>query len=104
MSTRTETAEGYVVDIACIRKYPQAELIERARAHTKECALMGHCAESGYGLVSDTGSVALLEPAATPGVLDAIRGSDREQGIKLRATREMQGEEMRTTGVEEVHA
>jgi hypothetical protein len=31
--TRTETLEGYVVDQACLRKYPQDELLERAQAH-----------------------------------------------------------------------
>lgn len=104
MDRSTETLEGYVVDIACIRKYPQNELLERARVHTKSCGVMGHCAESGYGLVSDDGRVALLEPEATPQVLDAIRTSGRDKGIKLRASRAMQDQEMKTTRVEEVDA
>ena len=29
-----ETAEGWVLDIACLRKYPRDEYAERARAHT----------------------------------------------------------------------
>lgn len=100
MSER-ETLEGYVVDLACIRKYPRDELLERARAHTKECALMGHCVESGYALVGEDGRPLLLEPASTPLVVDAIQRSERDHGIRLRATREMQEEEMRTTRVDE---
>ena len=45
-----ETLEGYVVDIICIRRYPQEEMLGRARVHTRHCGLAGHCAESGYGL------------------------------------------------------
>lgn len=96
-----ETLEGYVVDQACLRKYPQDELLERARAHTRKCALMGHCVESGYGLVNDEGRPLLLEPASTPGVVEAIQRSERSEGIRLRARREMEDHEMRTTRVEE---
>lgn len=47
-----EITEGYVVDLACLRRYPRQEYTSRAAQHTTECALMGHCVESGYGLVS----------------------------------------------------
>lgn len=97
-----EVLEGYVVDQACLRKYPQDELLERAREHTKECALMGHCMESGYGLVNGEGRPLLLEPASTPQVVQSIERSIRDQGIQLRAVREMNGGEMKTTRVEEV--
>ena len=99
---RHEELEGYVVDQACLRKYPQAELLSRAKAHTRECALMGHCIESGYGLVSEDGRPLLLEPASTPRVVDAIQRSARSEGIRLRARREMQEGHMRTVSVDEV--
>ena len=97
-----ETIEGYVVDQACLRKYPQAELLERARVHTKQCALMGHCVESGYGLVDDRGRPQLLEPGATPDLVKAIEDSQREKGIRLRVIRKMEDGEMITTEVKEV--
>jgi hypothetical protein len=97
-----ETLEGYVIDIACLRKYPRDELLDRARVHTKRCALMGHCVESGYGLVSEDGRVALLEAVATPQVVHAIERSDRAEGIQLRVAREHDGEEMRTVAVESI--
>lgn len=97
-----EVLEGWVVDQACLRKYPQDEIAERARIHTKACSLMGHCIESGYGLVDDEGRIALLEPKSTPAVLAAIQHAPAERGIRLRASRHADGEEMRTTRVEEV--
>lgn len=103
MSNDVEILEGYIVDLARIRKYPRAELAERARVHTIECATMGHCVESGYGLVDEVGGLALLDPATTPMVVDALRESDHNQGINLRAMREQRGEEMETTRVEETY-
>ena len=99
---KREVLEGYVVDQACLRKYPQDELLERARAHTSECALMGHCMESGYGLVDDHGRTLLLEPSSTPQVVEALRSAGQERGVRLRATREMREQEMHTTRVDEV--
>ena len=83
-----ETAEGWVLDIACLRKYPRDEYAERARAHTTACSQLGHCIESGYALVDADGRVTLLDPKATAPVLDALRRSDREAGVWLRVRRE----------------
>ncbi len=103
MNNCTETLQGYVVDIICIRKYPQNEMVERARAHTRDCALAGHCAESGFGLIDEEGRVVLLDPKATLQVVKEIRNSQRNRGIKLQVKREMQtGGEMGTIEVKEV--
>lgn len=102
MAKAWEDLEGYVVDIACLRKYPQVDVLARARDHSKECALMGHCVESGYGLVSEQGIVQLLEPAVTPEVVQAIRQSPKSSGIKLKVHRKAEEEEMRSNSVEEV--
>lgn len=100
---REEQVEGFVVDIACLRKYPQRELLTRAREHSKECALMGHCVESGYGLIDEGKELHLLEPASTPQVVTAIRGSSRDRGIRLQATRKpAEDGTMRTSSVREI--
>lgn len=98
-----EEAEGYVVDIACLRKYPRSEWAERARRHSRSCALMGHCIESGYGLVSGDGIVFLLEPAATPQVIEAIQAAPVDAGIRLRVLRRPEGEAMVTSRVRAVN-
>ena len=100
MAVGREVAEGYVVDLACLRKYPRGELLERAKVHTRECALMPHCVESGYGLVDEHGRLTVLDSEATLRVYDALRGSDHDRGIRVRATRETQDGEMRTRDVE----
>ena len=100
MESRTETVDGYVIDVGCIRKNARDELFEKARTHTRKCALMGHCIESGYGIVTEDDRLIVLDAAATPHVVDAVEGTDTEEGIKLRVTRERQDEQMETTAVE----
>lgn len=102
MESITETVEGYVVDIACLRKYAVAEMAERASVHTRECALMGHCVESGFALVEDDGRVMLLDSEATPSLVRILTSSSRQQGVKLRAVRKREGEEMKTVALEEI--
>ena len=99
-SDHTETIEGYVVDLACLRKYPHDALLARARIHTRACALMAHCVESGYGLVADDGRVLPLDIEATPHVYDALRQSTNDRGIRARVRRIAAGEEMKTSSVE----
>ena len=100
--SKCEVLEGYVVDQACLRKYPQDELLERARTHTTECALMGHCMESGYGLVNEEARPLLLEPSSTTQIVEALRRTAQKEGVRLCAMRQMQEQEMRTLRVHEV--
>jgi hypothetical protein len=102
MNKQTENLSGYVVDIICLRLYPQSELLDRAKVHTRKCSLAGHCTESGFGLVDENGQISLLDPSGTPQLLDAIIGSDRDSGIKLQVTREMKDGDMRTISVNEI--
>ncbi|MDS0282675.1 hypothetical protein [Haloarcula onubensis] len=99
-----ETVEGYVMDLGCIRKNARDELLEKARVHTRDCALMGHCVESGYGIVSDDGSLTVLDPDATPHVVDVVEASATDEGIRLHVQREHRDGAMATTDVTEIAA
>jgi hypothetical protein len=102
MAGRQETVEGFVVDIACLRKYSPDEWPRLGPVHTKRCCLMGHCVESGYGLVTDDGRVALLDPAATEDVVRCLRDSRSDEGIRLQVRREERDGEMQTVSAREV--
>ena len=98
----SEIIEGHLVELACIRKYASLEMPRRAKEHTTRCSLMGHCIESGYGIVRDDGSVAPLDNHATPLVVQAASRSPREQGLRLRVKRRAVDNEMQTRSVDEV--
>lgn len=96
-----ERIEGYVVDIACLRKYSVSTTHQQAREHSKHCALMGHCIESGFGIVTDDGQVVLLDADATPKVVSALKASEAEKGIRLSVTRRSEGSEAQVAEVVE---
>lgn len=102
MATDSETLEGYVIDIACVRKNSRGELQENAETHTRECALTGHCIESGYALVTDNDELVLLDESATPDIVDVMKHSEKDQGHRVQVTREPEDDEFTTTSVEEV--
>lgn len=98
----TETLDGYVIDVGCIRKNARDELLEKARTHSRECALMGHCVESGYGIVTEDDRLIVLDSDATPKVVGVVGDSETEEGIRLHVQREQKGDTMETTSVEEM--
>jgi len=104
MSNDVETVEGYVMDVGCIRKNARDELLEKARVHTRGCALMGHCVESGYGIVNDDDSLTVLDPDATPQVVDVVETAETDEGIRLHVKRERRDGAMETTNVTEIDA
>lgn len=104
MSDDTETVEGYVVDTRCIRKNPREDLLEKGRNHTRDCTLMGHCIESGYGIITEDDRLTILDPSATPNVVDVARETETSEGIYLRVTREARDGKMETVSVEELEA
>ncbi|MDG5778448.1 hypothetical protein VB773_02485 [Haloarculaceae archaeon H-GB2-1] len=102
MTPPTETVEGYVIDVGCIRQNARDDLLAKARQHESSCALMGHCVESGYGIVTEDDRVTVLDSEATPRVVDVIEDSDTTVGIRLRVERVERDGSMETTAVEEV--
>ncbi|ARS38139.1 hypothetical protein [Pontibacter actiniarum] len=97
-----ENLEGYVVDIACLRTIPSAQIPDKARTHTTACALMGHCIESGYGLVDNNDKITLLDPKATKHVVETLMKTSKEKGARLHVVRERKGGGMETVSVREV--
>lgn len=97
-----ETVEGFVIDVACVRKHARDDLLENARTHSRNCALMGHCVESGYGIVTADDRLTVLDPGATPQVVDAVEASETDEGIRLRVRRERQEDTLQTVDVEQV--
>ena len=94
-----EVLQGYVVDVACLRKWPRSKVLERAIAHTRQCALEGHCVESGYVLVDHTGYPMRLGSEATAMVVAALLGTPREREIRMIAERQQQDGRMKTIHV-----
>ena len=63
---------------------------------------MGHCVESGYGIVTEDDRLTVLDSEATPMIVDTVEESTTDEGVRLRVHREP-GEDgtLETVGVEE---
>lgn len=96
---RDEVLEGHVMDFACIRKAPADDLVRQAAEHRTECGLMGHCIESGYGLIDDEGRVHALDPDATAPIVQHLLETSAEHGLRLLVRRRREGEAMHTVDV-----
>lgn len=95
-----EILEGYIIDVGCIRKHRRHDLLRAAREHPRQCGLMGHCIETGYGLVGEDDRLHVLDESATLKIALLLSQLQQENGIRLRVTREPRGAEMKTTAVE----
>lgn len=98
----SETLSGYVIDVGCIRKNARDDLLASARTHSRDCALMGHCVESGYGIVTEDDRLTVLDPEATPKIVKTVRECETEEGIRLHVEREEQDGAMSTTSIEQL--
>lgn len=102
-SKRKEVLEGYVVDLACIRTTPYTDLQKFSREHSIDCGLMGHCIESGYGLIDNEGKIQILDSKATSNVVSILENKrNNKKGIKLHVEREIENGRMHTTNVIEI--
>lgn len=96
---KREVIEGYIMDIICLRKNSPSQYSDQAREHSTSCALMGHCVESGYGLVGAGNMLTLLDPKATPQVVSLLQKTDKKNGVRLRVEREENSSEFETVKV-----
>jgi hypothetical protein len=63
---------------------------------------MGHCIESGYGLVEANNKLVLLDPEATPEIVGVLKNSGTEKGLRLSVERKEKEGKMTTYKVLEV--
>lgn len=90
--------EGFLIDNMCSAKVAK-EGAKAARAHTRECALMGPCKESGYALVTDAGRVLKLDQAGNEQAVKALEASKKKDNIRVRITGEETGDTLRVASL-----
>ena len=83
--TKPTTLKGYVVDQMCAGKMATKEnAMEKAQAHTKDCALNDQCAGSGYGIFSG-GKYYKFDEKGSATAKSLIEKSKREKGLYFEA-------------------
>jgi len=82
----TKTLKGYVVDQMCAAKMATKEnVMDKAAAHTSDCALEEDCASSGYGIFSE-GKFYKFDEKGSAKAKTLIGKSKRTNGLYFEAT------------------
>ena len=84
--TKPTTLRGYVVDQMCAKGFAKkTNSMEKAAAHTRECALEESCAASGYGIFSD-GKYYKFDEKGSATAKGLIEKSKRAKGLYFEAS------------------
>jgi hypothetical protein len=99
---KTVTLKGYVVDQMCAKTLAKKEnVMEKAGAHTRKCALEEGCTESGYGLFSE-GKYYRFDDKGSEKAKTMIEGSKRESALMFEATGSVDGDMLTVKSLKEV--
>jgi hypothetical protein len=98
---KTVTMKGYVVDAMCAKGIAKKEnKMEKAAAHTKECALEESCSATGYGLFSE-GKWFKFDDAGDTKAKEMIEKSKVEKGLAFEVTGKMEGDKFAVASMKE---
>ncbi|MBI3207383.1 MAG: hypothetical protein HYZ37_00600 [Candidatus Solibacter usitatus] len=86
--------EGVLVDKACSAKAIK-DGYAKAGAHTKDCALMDSCLESGFGVLTADNKYLLFDKEGTKKAAAALEASSKKDNLKVKVTGDMSGATIR---------
>lgn len=97
----TVSMSGYVVDAMCAQGIvKKGNVMERAAAHTKECALQDNCAASGYGIFSD-GKYIKFDAHGDELAQDLVQKTEKDKAISVQVTGKMDGDKLAVATLKE---
>ncbi len=91
------TLTGDVIDNMCAGTKTSAELSEFVKTHTKECALMPNCAETGYSIFAD-GKLYKFDKDSSAKVEAFLKQADSKLQVVI--TAKQSGEELSLVNIE----
>lgn len=86
-----ETVDGILMDNMCIGKF-KAKGYDGAKTHTKTCALMEPCKDSGYAIINEDGKVVKLDSKGNELAVKALEGTDKEKELTVSAEGKLDGD------------
>ena len=97
------TLRGYVVDAMCAKGMVGKEnVMKRAAAHTKVCALEEACSASGYGIFAD-GKWYKFDAAGDKKAKGMIGASPREKGLAFKVMGRQSKDYFAVSSLEEIN-
>jgi hypothetical protein len=81
--------EGILIDKMCSMK-AEKEGQSAAAMHTRDCALMEACQQSGYGVFTADGKFLPLDEAGNAKAVSALKASKKKDNLRVKVTGELQ--------------
>ena len=100
------TMGGYLVDVACgtkMSKLDETKAMEKAKGHSKDCALQDACKASGYGLLSK-GKLVKFDENGNKLASDYFDKTKKEKGFWVDVRGTMDGDMMKVESIKDVKA
>ncbi|SRR5690348_6943550 len=95
---------GYLIDNACAGAHvKEANFAERVKKHSKSCALMPPCVESGYAVYAD-GKLYKFDKDGNQSAADLLKDTETKSGIMVAVEGTLDGDTLHVTKLTEVKA
>jgi len=78
-----ETVEGILIDKMCCSKIVPEKGYAGAKAHTRDCALMPQCLESGLGVITEAGKFYMLDEAGQKKAKAALQATGKKDNLTV---------------------
>jgi len=93
-----QTLTGYLMDRACspdaVKKGEKV-----AKEHGVDCALMGDCVKSGYGVLLPGGKFVTFDAAGNKRALAALKATKKQNDLQVTVTGEVAGDTIQVTAL-----
>ncbi len=100
-SAQLATMNGYLVDAMCGKKMASKDKpMEKAAAHTKDCAMNDACAASGFGVLSD-GKYYKFDADGSQKAKQLLEQSSREDNLYVQVSGTVQDSTMSVSSISE---
>ena len=90
--------EGFLVDKMCSAKVAKGGQ-KAAAMHTKDCALMPPCEESGYGVVTSDNKFIMFDKAGNEKAVAALKATDKKDNLKVHVTGDVNGSNVKVSNL-----
>ena len=90
--------EGYLVDQMCSGEV-MTKGANAAKGHTRDCALMDHCRESGYGVLTSEGKYLKFDAQGNKRAVQALKASKKKDDLRVRVSGEVNGETIKVASL-----
>ncbi len=91
-NSKTQTINGYLVDVACARENSTHPEPGFAAKHSKNCLQMAECAQTGYAILTDENKIIKLDKQSNETAKSVIASSDKKDNFKVTATGVLNGD------------